>query len=309
MKKRFLTVVCLILFALVMVSCELSFSYKKPDIYLISWGNDYADGVLLGCYKDENGESYKGRYYDHDLWVTAGTLNKTINDAIDVSNAFEVLAFKAGYNFINYQLIGYNKCDIDSFLNALSDVKSKIKDKDILICYFSGHGDGFASSQGNKYFMVFSDFLVNYEFLKKKVDSVSKGQKVIICDTCRSGAMIPVENGVVVNPDISGADSLSMLFGTSVNQSGTLFIMTACTMNQLSYEGARNGVFTASLLKGLGWDGANNTLGDIKALKNNRLSVAGLAKFIYSNDKNEDYANAQIPVFSGRSDDIILFSF
>lgn len=309
MKKRILTVVCLILVALVIVSCELTFSSEKPDIYLISWGNDYAGGVALGGYIDENGYPYIGRYYDHDLYVTAGSLNKTVNDANDVSNAFEVLSFRAGYNFINYNLIGYENCDIDSFLYALADVKSKIKDKDILICYFSGHGDGFSSSQGDKYFMAFSNCLVNYEFIKKCVDSVSKGQKVIICDTCRSGAMIPVENGVVVNPDTSGADSLSMLFGTSVNESGTLFIMTACTMNQLSYEGARNGVFTASLLKGLGWNGAENTLGDIKALKNNKLSVAGLAKFIYSNDKNEDYANTQIPVFSGRSDDIILFSF
>ncbi len=307
--KKAIPILFIALMCLLSVSCELNYSYTKPSIYLIAVGNDYEDKVEITKYVDEYGVLNEGLYYGHNLAETgiALELEKTVKDAQDVSDAFSAVAAKAGYKYKQYLITGKNDCTIEKFKTTIEEIKEEIKDTDILICTYSGHGDVFNCSLGNRYYMVFTDAIVSYDYFKILVNSVSKGQKLIICDSCRSGALIPIENGVVINTDTSGEKNAFTLFGTSVSESGTLFIMTASTRNEYSYEGDENGIFTSFLLNGLGWDSRNRKLGEIKAMKNNKLTVAGLAKYIYRNDKEEK--NNQTPVFSGRSDDLILFKF
>lgn len=312
MKYRIRLLFILIALAVFLFSCELAFNVRKPDIYVLSWGNSYA-GSKVEYFLDYNGEKtefHLGKVRE---------LKSTVNDADRVADSFENLATKANYNCYVTKLLcqtGSEKVGkYDNFLSALSEIDKKIKDSDILICYFSGHGGDIKdipSVTSGRGYIAFSDILVDFEQIKDDIDSLD-GTKVIIADTCRSGYLINDENGVSINPDVSTANPFDFLFKSRVNESENIFSLAACTKIQESLDGGSNSnsLFTTSLLKALGY--SSSGVGTIGALANNKLTLAQIAKYVYE-DTNANTGRplsekGQTPVFSGRSDDIILFEF
>lgn len=145
-------------------------------------------------------------------------------------------------------------------LNAIDAVFSQAKSNDVCLLYYSGHG-GSDGSLCDRWMVH-----ITPKELRTKLDQY-KGKKLIILDSCHSGATIGKDQG-------SGADargfarqfnaSVIQAFRNSASKSSEdladsrYYVITACKGDQLAYCNQEYGFFTRQLLIGLGWEEIDN---------------------------------------------------
>ncbi len=304
--------IVLLVCAAALSSCEASFSVDKPRVHVLSYGNTYGTrGTRITQYIEIEDMEYK-RYAGS---TTAGYLNCTANDALDISNAFSALAAKAGYECTTEtMLLTVSSAEggrYEAFKDRLYEISSEMKSSDILVVFFSGHG-GSGIYEGltglYKNYLVFSDELVDYDLFKADVEAVGDMTKLIIVDACFSGTLLPLEDGVTINEDTSKKDPLKILFRSVIRESASLFIVTASRRDEESYAGKGNSEFTGYFLAAIGGGRGRTALTTIAALKNNRLTLMNTVKYVYDQmAANTTYDN--VPLVNGRNDDLVLFQF
>jgi uncharacterized caspase-like protein len=186
----------------------------------------------------------------------------------------------------------------NNILTSLINTASLTENDDTLLFYYSGHGDldqkesYLVGSDGRH--LALSDTAVSITRIKEILDGAKARAKIIILDSCHSGAQIG-EKGI--KP--MSVDFIQRVF----EQAEGLVILSACQQNQLSYElpNESRSVFTHYLLDALSGKADLEGKGFVTAQDINRYVTDNVK--MWSNQHNV----VQTPTFqSAVSGDIIL---
>lgn len=307
------SIVLLLLSILIISLCSCELSMEKPKqgkVHILVYGNDYAG--------------------------TSGQLSYTVNDAVQVGRVLAKLSEKQNREYETFFIYGssidskkYDKIIANDGINAtiyhdlswsfLQKMFAKVKDSsaegDLVFIFFSGHGGSPITKQ-----VPYGTDTSEYGYFKTSISEdvlVSRisgliedlpGTKVVFSDFCFSGSFVQAGYVSVTGNEYSTMDATE-LFGhrSEICESSSTFYLSASRYYQLSreHESIKHGYFTKALLEAFGWDEDKGELVLGKAYKDGKITFFDVANFIVNND-NE---SGQNPMYSGGSNDIILFSF
>jgi len=313
MRKTILLILITILL-ISLCSCELSMEQpKQGNVHILVYGNDYHYG--------------------------SGALNCTVKDAVNVGMALSKLCEKQSVSYHAKYIYGLDSSydsEIDKLpnsershnlsaaylLQSIQNLKTEAQEGDMTFIFFSGHGN---SDYTDKNHMVDygTDTSKGGVFVARKTESSTEnvnilvsllremieaipGAKIVFADFCFSGTL--VQPGYV---SVSGYEYNSMdatkLFSlkSEICESSSSFYLSASRYYEKSWEKDKHGYFTQALLDALGWDEKSRTIKIGGAYKNGNITFFNVANYTM----NHDNETRQNPMYSGGSNDIILFSF
>ena len=317
--------IVLLLFAIILISlCSCELSMEKPKqgkVHILVYGNDY-------------------RY------MPSGHLNDTVNDAVQVGMALSKLCEKQQVSYSAKYIYGMDNsydAEVSSLPNSvishnltydylmesmenLTTGKNAANEGDLTFIFFSGHG--FSDYPDKKYMAEYgADISSKGYFLTRKAELSNEsirvqisvliekinaipGAKVVFSDFCFSGAFVQAGYVSVTGNEYSSMDATE-LFGlrSKICESSSSFYLSASRYYEKSWEQVssvgNHGYFTKALLDAFGWDESSRTIKTGGAYKDGRITFLDVANYTMNND-NESRQN---PMYSGGSNDIILFSF
>ena len=237
-------------------------STKKPDLYVFSVGIDEyrLEKLRLKC---------------------------AVNDAEGIKNVF-TRKKSSVYQTTFAELISDSAVTKKGFSEKISELSQKVTEDDIFVLYLSGHGT--TCSDGDYYYIpsdidsIDEKCVMLQAFSKKFIDSslakIASAQKVILIDTCKSGAYISAES------EKTAVDRLAHDTGFSV--------LMASAMNKPALEDfEKHGVFTYTLIEGLSGKADLNTDGNVTILE-----LINYAMDILPARSKKKYLYEQIPYAS-----------
>jgi uncharacterized caspase-like protein len=197
-------------------------------------------------------------------------------DAIEMYN---LLALQTSTS--NIQLLTNKDATEEKILKAANDLFSKTKAEDIVIFFFSGHG--------NKGCFYVHDKKLTFKSLQEIFKKTKAKRKIIFADACYSGTFR--------TSDQSSTES------TNSDAGKNILLFLSSRSNQTSKEKGtlKNGVFTYFLIAGLK-GGAD---------KNKDRLITAKELFTFVNPKvKEQTTGKQIPVMWGKfEDNMIIFDW
>ena len=254
-------------------------SYKKTSFVT---GNKWALLIGVNNYKEEN--SYR-------------QLNVCVEDALEVEKRLKNGGFESNY----IRLLNDDTDRIPNRYNILAqmrEIANNTKMDDLLLFYYSGHGD---YKDGKSYLvahdgehLALKDTAVSISRVIEIIKQANARKKVLIIDSCYSGV------------DIGGkaAKGIPKEFWESVfEQAEGLAILSSCQQTQLSYvrDEKDKSVFTHFLLEALTGKADFDKKGFVTVQDVNRFVTNKLMQYSEQNNKS------QIPTFEYRGvGDIVL---
>ncbi|NLE16279.1 MAG: caspase family protein [Spirochaetales bacterium] len=319
MRKLILLLLSLIL---ILSSCELFMDEPEMgDVYAIMVGLDY---------KNNSQDDLKGTLNDVDeLHIVFGKIAEISNsDYFGYTFKQEGIAYTSVVNHSIGTTMVNAYPSIENIEQAIKALVNQTDDNDLIIFTYSGHGkdDGTIALGATSY----SDTALSpvQEILDYFVDFDIKGRKLIILDTCFSGLSLPDDPGssnTVLGSSID--DWYAKYWDKTSYDLPDLFVLTASGPTE-SYEDNFiddhwHGLFTAGLLKALGWGHPHpnpDTLQIPPAVKGSVLTVDSLYGYILDFiEEHPDFnpqwnilklnEKTQHPLVSGGAMDMVLFRF
>jgi len=160
-----------------------------------------------------------------------------------------------------------------NILTALKAVADATEPDDLLLFYYSGHGE----EKGDASYLVardgrhltLSDTAVSISRVKELMDGAAARAKVIVLDACHSGADIGGKG-----PKPMTVEFINRVF----EQAEGMAILASCKQGQLSYESQAigQGVFTHFLLEALGGEADRDEKGFVTVQDASRHVVNGV---------------------------------
>jgi hypothetical protein len=186
-------------------------------------------------------------------------LRYAVSDARSLSRVFGSMGGITGEN--NILLVEPSIADINRQLENLgrkSFLARQGGQRTELVFYYSGHSD----ENG----ILLSRESYGYRELRERINAIQMDMRIVILDSCSSGAITRAKGGVKTQP---------FLFDNSVSAEGYAFL-TSSSADEVSQESdtIRSSYFTHSLLTGL--RGAADSVGD------GRVTLNELYRFAYS---------------------------
>jgi len=186
-------------------------------------------------------------------------LRYAVSDAKSVSNVFTGMGGIAGEDSI--LLVEPTVAEINRRLDNLGKLSAQSQrnsQRTELVFYYSGHSD----ENG----ILLNRERYGYRELRERINSVAADMRIVILDSCSSGAITRAKGGVKTQP---------FLFDSSVSTAGYAFL-TSSSANETSQESdsIESSYFTHSLLAGL--RGAADSVGD------GRVTLNELYRFAYA---------------------------
>jgi len=172
-------------------------------------------------------------------------LRYAVSDARSVSRVFTGMGGISEQD--NVLLVEPTVAEINRQLDSLGRLSAQSRrnaQRTELIFYYSGHSD----ENG----ILLNKERYGYRELRDRVNAVQADMRIVILDSCSSGAITRVKGGVKTQP---------FLFDSSVNAEGYAFL-TSSSADETSQESdsIRSSYFTHSILAGL--RGAADSVGD-----------------------------------------------
>ena len=310
--------ILLILSAIILISlcsCELSMEPpKQGKVHILVYGNDY-------------------------WYMPSSHLNATVNDAVNVGMTLSMLCVKQQIPYHAQYIYGLDTSydsEIDRLPNcershdlskahlmeSLQNLTTAAEDGDMTFIFFSGHGRSDypdknhmanygADTASKGYFVVRStstsstNIEVPVSTFIEKIDAIP-GAKIVFSDFCFSGAFVQADYVSVTGYEFNSMDATKLFsLRSRICESSSSFYLSASRYYEKSWEKGKHGYFTQSLLDALGWDESSRTIRTGGAYKNGRITFFDVANYTM----NHDSETRQNPMYSGGSNDIILFSF
>ena len=168
-------------------------------------------------------------------------------------------------------------------LGELQTLVKQLKPKDLLLVYYSGHGETYEISDGKHLYLAASNSMrtrlhgtaVNFHSIVEILENKLHEKAIIILDCCHSGAAALRARGEALNePSPELMDEIS----TGV------CLMTASSAEQVAKESDqyRHGIFTHYLIQGL-------TSGQADLDKDGKISPDDAYKYILNNLRAQGY--------------------
>ena len=240
-----------------------------PGSYAMKWARDHhADFQANTKYRAFLvGQTYDGEGEDVEL---AGPLND--------AKALEKCLLKADGTAYTTK-IGHD-LTASGILSGIDSAFGTAQDQDVSLFYYSGHGTSDGDLCGIR------DTYVSPAKLRQKLDQI-KGRKIIILDCCYSGYFISSQSGTMTRAKDgkagSSADFVNSFMSAFYGQKGTAddynryYIIAASADDEYSWETwigqYPSGLFTAYLVKGLGYSVWNASYTGMLADTNNSGAV------------------------------------
>lgn len=170
----------------------------------------------------------------------------------------------------------------DEILTQLTIIAKATNPDDLLLFYFSGHGD---ENDGESYLIARNTNLSSLQFTGVKVADVKQiieeapaRAKVMILDACHSGADISGKGAKAMTPEF-----IRRVF----REAEGMAILASCEQSQLSYEWptAKRSVFTHYLLEALQGQADHDNKGFVTVQDANRYVVNGVKDWAADNNK------------------------
>jgi len=201
------------------------------------------------------------------------TLRYAVSDAKSLSRVFSGMGGIADADSI--LLVEPTIAEINRQLDAMGRQTAQAKQgarRTELIFYYSGHSD----ENG----ILLARERYSYRDLRERINTIAADMKIIILDSCSSGAITRVKGGVKTQP---------FLFDSSVSAAGFAFL-TSSSDNEASQESdsIESSYFTHSLLAGL--RGAADSKGD------GRVTLNELYRYAY----DETLAKTETSVYGAQ---------
>lgn len=203
-----------------------------------------------------------------------------------------------------------------AILSGIDAVFSKADEDDVTLFYYSGHGHG-ASDSSNGALIGNDGETITPSELRRKLDQY-KGKKVIILDSCHSGAMIGRNQYGLSSKGIAKKINASFIQAFSSHNENRAsnylggseyFVITACKGRQLSIAFDKYSLFTACFVDGCGWDEINSERTSLNADRNGDGKLTFKEAFIYSRDESNqiesEYNTAHAAAIAAGTEDPI----
>ncbi len=190
-----------------------------------------------------------------------GRLNGAVND-------IKQLARLAEQNGFDVQTFLEKKANTDAVRGVFENLKLDLKKGDTLWIAYSGHGGQTKNDaeRSLETYCLYDGQMADFEMLNH-IAGLPKGVNVVLSlDCCHSGGfdrnMLGISNGnliakampkdIQINlPTESLTDIKKGICESNINMNGyqNLVILMACQKNQTAWDGDKNGLFTAAMLK------------------------------------------------------------
>ena len=186
-------------------------------------------------------------------------LRYAVSDARSVSHVFASMggiAYEDNFIMVEPTVREINR-QLDNVGRLVSQSR-RYAQRTELVFYYSGHSDEDGIFLNRERY--------GYRELRERINTIQADMRIIILDSCSSGAMTRVKGGTKVQP---------FLFDTSISAEG-FAILTSSSADEVSMESdsIESSYFTHSLLAGL--RGAADTIGD------RRVTLNELYRFAYT---------------------------
>jgi hypothetical protein len=186
-------------------------------------------------------------------------LRYAVSDAQSVSRIFGAIGGIAAAD--NILLVDPGAADIKNRLDNLGRQAAQARrnnQRTELVFYYSGHSDedGLLVSRGR----------YGYRELREQINSIQADMRIVILDSCSSGAITRAKGGTKTSP---------FLFDTSISAEGYAFL-TSSSADETSQESdsIESSYFTHSLISGL--------IGGADSVGDGRVTLNELYRFAYS---------------------------
>ena len=183
----------------------------------------------------------------YDDFNNYGGLNLAVSDVTAIHQQLLV----SGYDATRVRLLSDDEQELptrNKILAALQSVADATEQDDLLLFYYSGHGDLTANQSylvaRDGYAVSLTDTAVPLKRIEEIIHAAKARAKVIILDACHSGANIGSKG-----PKRMSAEFIQQVFA----QAAGMAVLASCKQGELSYEWAEQGqsVFTHYLLEAL----------------------------------------------------------
>lgn len=237
-----------ILDPLSMLASEHEKTEKHKDNHMTKKNNKgYFIGIGLNGVKTENYNGWDGK------------LNGAVNDIQQLSSLAKLKDFEI-------QTLLDKSANADNVRGVLDDVKLTAKEGDTVWIAYSGHGGQIKNSVGRQLetYCFYDGQMADFEMLNH-IAGFPKGVKVILSlDCCHSGgfdrkmfgemALIAKSMPKDIQIGLQSEHFSQIKQGineANINMNGgqNLLILAACQKSEVAYDGAKNGLFTAAMLK------------------------------------------------------------
>ena len=205
----------------------------------------------------------------------APTLNGPTNDVAELSQCLSLLKGTAYETAIETELTG------NGILSAVQQYFSDAEEQDVSLFYYSGHGWNSTNAAERGALIGVDGKLVTALMLRQALDAIP-GRKIVIIDACYSGAFVSGGeyakrgSGNAEEPPENGAEAFLSAFIDVFSQQtrsggnySRYFLLTGASEREETYEGRVGGrvmgLFTASLINGMGWSVLRHAPGDYMA--------------------------------------------
>ena len=301
MKKAFLLITVLLISVFLSVSCELiETKPSKGTLHVVAIGDNFT-----------------GR-------SDVRQLSSCENDADAVCQVFEYWGRKAG---MKTDIRNCSGTYFQGFKNALLEVSGIAQDNDLTVIFVSTHGTNdiehpvsYASSNadGEGFILEQEGTADLIKISRSEILSYSlgiKGKVLFLADFCYSGSFIHQDNFTYNSANYTDSSPLRLFFDSiPATDSNKVFMLTSSTYYELSWAGSPLSAYTNSLLGALGLVSYNPSTdkatisSSAPVLKNNRIILSDVYKYIYEQTSNSRNSSSQVPQMNTGANDLILFS-
>jgi uncharacterized caspase-like protein len=230
----------------------------------------------LLIYAQQKGELYAVIVGVSEYAQSGNNLTYSHKDAIEMYNLLKTQTTTA-----NLKLLTNKQATRDSVLKAANELFTKTKPEDIVLLFFSGHGnEGYFLAHDNK---------LTFESLQAVFKKTKAKRKLIFADACYSGTFRSSQQ--------SSATNIYANIGNNV----LLFLSSRSNQTSIETASMKNGVFTYFLIAGL--------KGGADANKDRIITAKELFTFVHPRVK-EKTKESQIPVMWGKfNDNMVIFDW
>jgi hypothetical protein len=173
------------------------------------------------------------------IYGTDGKLNGCINDA----NGMNALALKLGYK---PTILTDKQATVKAISDSIHTTAKQLLPGDIFLLTYSGHGSQLQDTNGDEpdgldeTWCLYDGQLVDDEIFNLFSKFRENVRIIVVSDSCHSGS---------VTRSFGGQTKVENIINKSLNCLASGILLSGCRDSQVFYDGPKNGLFTATLLK------------------------------------------------------------